>query len=118
MIRVVSTFCVGLLGFACIANYNVSEETRVAKQELVRTQKQLRTETQTIGVLEAEWQKVANPVVIQRLAETSLGMQNAPSVQLASVRDLPRRGDVIQAAQSDLETAPPQVFKAAVRRGM
>jgi cell division protein FtsL len=123
MIRVVSTFCVGLLGFTCIANYHVSEQTRIARQELTRTEKQIKAETQNISVLELQWQKVANPEAIQKLAEAQLGMQNAPSVQLASVHDLPRRGDMlnnedVHSASAEVEAAPTPVVKAAMRSGM
>ena len=123
MIRVVSTFCVGLMGFTCIANYHVSEQTRIARQELTRTEKQIKAETQNISVLELQWQKVANPEAIQRLAEAQLGMQNAPSVQLASVHDLPRRGDMlnnedVHSANAEVEAAPTPVVKAAMRSGM
>ncbi len=123
MIRVVSTFCVGLMGFTCIANYHVSEQTRIARQELTRTEKQIKAETQNISVLELQWQKVANPEAIQKLAEAQLGMQNAPSVQLASVHDLPRRGDMlnnedVHSASAEVEAAPTPVVKAALRSGM
>jgi len=124
MIRVVSTFCIGLLAFTCTANYRVSEQTRVARQELSRTEKQITSETQNISVLEAQWQKVASPDAIQKLAEESLGMQNAPSVQLASVHDLPRRGgdalngEDLHAASAEGEAAPAPVVKAAMRSGM
>jgi cell division protein FtsL len=123
MIRVVSTFCVGLMGFACIANYHVSEQTRIARQELIRTDKQIQAEAKDIRVLELEWQRVANPAVIQKLAEAQLGMQNAPSVQLASVRDLPRRSDAlnneeVRSASAEAETQPMPVVKAAMRSGM
>jgi hypothetical protein len=123
MIRVVSTFCVGLMGFACIANYNVSEQTRIARQELSRTEARIGAETKDISVLELEWQRVANPAVIQKLAEAQLGMQNAPSVQLASVRDLPRRNDAlnneeVRSASAEAEIQPMPVVKAAMRSGM
>ena len=124
MIRVVSTFCIGLLAFTCTANYRVSEQPRVARQELTRTEKQIKAETQNISVLEAQWQKVASPDAIQKLAEESLGMQNAPSVQLASVHDLPRRGgdalngEDLHAASAEGEAAPAPVVKAAMRSGM
>jgi cell division protein FtsL len=111
------------MGFACIANYHVSEQTRIARQELTRTDKQIQAEKKDIRVLELEWQRVANPAVIQKLAEAQLGMQNAPSVQLASVRDLPRRSDAlnneeVRSASAEAETQPMPVVKAAMRSGM
>lgn len=118
MIRVVSIFCVGLLGFTCIANYRVSEQTRIARQDLAKVEKDIRAETQNISVLELTWQKVASPETIQKLAEAQLGMQNAPSVQLASAQDLPRRGEGsdVRSASADADAA--RLIKAAVRSGM
>jgi cell division protein FtsL len=123
MIRVVSTFCVGLMGFACIANYQVSEQTRIARQELTRTEKQIKAEAKTISVLELEWQRVADPATVQKLAESQLGMQNGSTVQLASVRDLPRRSDAlnneeVRSASAEAEIQPVPVLKAAMRSGM
>lgn len=123
MIRVLSVFCLGLLGFTCIANYHVSEETRIARQELARTENAIKSETQNISVLEAQWQKVANPDAIQKMAENQLGMQNAPSVQLASVQELPRKADTMNAAEIRPEngqdaSAPVPVLKASLRSGM
>lgn len=121
MIRVLGVFCFGLLGFTCIANYHVSEETRIARQELARTEKQIKAETQNISVLEAQWQKVANPDAIQKMAENQLGMQSAPSVQLASVQELPRKADTLNANEvrsGDSENVPVPVMKASLRSGM
>lgn len=120
MIRVVMFFCIGLLGFTCLSAYHVSEQTRVARQDLSRAERQIRDETQTISVLEAQWQKLANPEAIQRLAEASLGMQNAPTVQLASVQQLPRRGDdsEVRSVSADSDTRPVPVVRAAMRSGM
>jgi cell division protein FtsL len=122
MIRVISIVCVGLLGFTCIANYRVSEQTRVARQELAQVDKQIRAENQNISVLELAWQKTANPETIQKMAEVQLGMANAPSVQLASVHELPRRGDgapgseELHAASADADMA--KLVKTAMRSGM
>jgi cell division protein FtsL len=122
MIRVVTVFCIGLLGLTCLSAYHVSEQTRVARQDLSRVERQIGSETQTISVLEAQWQKIANPAAIQRLAEASLGMQNAPSVQLASVQLLPRRGESgeneVRSISAEAATQPVPVVRAALRSGM
>jgi cell division protein FtsL len=122
MIRVVSTFCVGLMGFTILTLYHVSEQTRIARQDLAHAEKQIGVEQTQISVLEAQWQKVASPETIQKLAESSLGMQNATTVQLASVTLLPRRADAplngeqVQTANASGTAA--RVLKAAVRSGM
>jgi len=123
MIRVVSMFCVGLLGFTCFANYRVSEQTRIARQDLIRTEKRISQETRDLAVLELQWQKLSNPAVVQRLAEAHLGMQSAPSLQLASVRELRRRGgalndEPIRAANAEAEAESDPVIKATMRNGM
>jgi cell division protein FtsL len=122
MIRVVSTFCVGLMGFTILSLYHVSEQTRIARQDLAHAEKQIEVEQTQISVLEAQWQKAASPETIQKLAEGSLGMQNATTVQLASVTQLPRRADAplngeqVQTANAQMSAA--RVLKAAVRSGM
>ena len=122
MIRVVSTFCVGLMGFTILTLYHVSEQTRIARQDLTHSEKQIQVEQTQISVLEAQWQKAASPETIQKLAEGSLGMQNSTTVQLASVTLLPRRNDAplngeqVQTANATGTPAP--VLKASVRSGM
>ena len=124
MIRVVSTFCVGLMGFTILSLYHISEQTRIARQDLANTDRQIAAERVQISVLETQWQRVAGPEIIQRLAETSLGMNDTTTVQLSSLTELPRRGDEplngeqVRAASAQLPAAPAPVVKVAVRSGM
>lgn len=122
MIRVVSTFCVGLMGLSILTLYHISEQTRVVRHELARTEDQVKSERTQISVLEAEWQKAASPEAIQKMAESSLGMQNATTVQLASVTLLPRRADAplnnepVQSASAQVGTGT--VVKISASGGM
>lgn len=122
MIRVVSTFCVGLMGFTILTLYHVSEQTRIARQDLTHAEKLIQVEQTQISVLEAQWQKAASPETVQKLAEGSLGMQNTTTIQLASVTQLPRRNDAplngeqVHTANAEMGAAP--VLKASVRSGM
>ena len=126
MIRVVSTFCVGLMGFTILTLYHVSEQTRIARQDLAHAERQIQTEQTQISVLEAQWQKAANPEVVQKMAESSLGMQNTSTVQLASVTELPRRsadeplnGDQVRSASAQMPgNASQSVLKISARSGM
>ena len=125
MIRVVSTFCVGLMGFSILSLYHISEQTRVARQDLANTEKSIAAERVQISVLETQWQKVAGPDTIQKLAESSLGMNDTATVQLSSLTQLPRRGDEplngeqVNTASAQVPTPPaPVVVRAAVRSGM
>jgi cell division protein FtsL len=124
MIRVVSTFCVGLMSFTILTLYHVSEQTRVARQDLTVAEKQIKSEQTQISVLEAQWQKAASPETIQKLAENTLGMQNTTTVQLASVSQLPRRsdeplgGEQLRAASAQMPAVPTPILKASVRSGL
>ncbi|MBI3677613.1 MAG: hypothetical protein HY243_13465 [Proteobacteria bacterium] len=93
MIRIANFFSFALCALACLALYHVSEQTRVARGELAAVNRQIATEHNTMSVLEAEWGRVADPNRIQRLAESRLGMNDAPTVELSSFDLLPRRGD-------------------------
>ena len=93
MIRVLNFFCVGLAGLACLALYHVSESTRIARVELTRVARNIATESDTMKILQAEWERVAGPTRIQRLAESKLGMEDKTVVQLSSFTMLPRRGE-------------------------
>ena len=91
--RVLNFFFVGLAALSCLALYRVSENTRVANMELSSVNRQIAQEKSTMNVLQAEWQRVANPGRIQKLAQSYLGMNDAPVMELSSFETLPRRGE-------------------------
>jgi cell division protein FtsL len=90
--RILNFFFVGLAALSCLALYRISENTRVANMELSSVSHQIAQEKSTMNVLQAEWQRVANPARIQRLAQTHLGMSDTPVMELSSFEMLPRRG--------------------------
>lgn len=92
MVRVLNFFCVALMGLSILGLYHVSEKTRVTQVELARVERQIVHERTHLSVLETEWQHVAAPERIQRLAVARLGMADNASVQLSSFEMLPRRG--------------------------
>ena len=91
--RVLNFFFVGLAALSCLALYRVSENTRVANMELTSVNRQIAQEKSTMNVLQAEWQRVANPGRIQKLAQAYLNMNNTPVMELSSFETLPRRGE-------------------------
>ena len=95
MVRVLNFFFVGLAALSCLALYRVSENTRVANVELMRVKHEIAQENVTMNVLQAEWQRVADPARIQRLAQTRLGMSDNPTIEMSSFEMLPRRGESI-----------------------
>jgi len=92
MVRVLNFFCVALMGLSILALYHVSEKTRVAHLTLSKVERDIAQEKSHLSVLETEWQHVAAPARIQKLAVSRLGMGDSASVQLSSFDLLPRRG--------------------------
>jgi hypothetical protein len=92
MVRVLNFFCVALMGLSILALYHVSEKTRVAHLTLSKVERDIAQEKSHLSVLETEWQHVASPARIQKLAVARLGMGDGASVQLSSFDLLPRKG--------------------------
>ena len=95
IVRLLNFFFVGLAALSCLGLYRVSESTRVANVELSAVNRQIAQEKVTMNVLQAEWQRVADPARIQRLAQSRLGMTDQPTVEMSSFEMLPRRGEAI-----------------------
>lgn len=93
MTRVLNFFCFAISAFACLALYHVSEQTRVAKVELASVERQISGEHSAMSVLQADWQRVADPARIQELAQKKLGLGDTPTMELSSLDLLPRRGE-------------------------
>ena len=108
MVRVLNFFCVALMGLSILALYHVSEKTRVAHLTLSKVERDIAQEKSHLSVLETEWQHVAAPARIQKLAVSLLGMGDIASVQLSFFDLLPRRGS---------EPAPPNKKRLEKGRG-
>ena len=96
VVRVLNFFFVALAALSCLALYRVSENTRVANVTLSQVDRQIAAENSQMHVLQAEWQRVADPARIQKLAQTRLGMEDNPTVEMSSFDMLPRRGESIE----------------------
>ena len=125
MIRVVNFLCIAISALACLALYQVSEETRVAHVKLGHVERQIAAEKGAMSVLQAEWARVADPARIQHLAETRLGLADQPTVELSSLQLLPKRDDAAP-GNSDVRNAnavapaaqpDPRIHLASVRIG-
>lgn len=93
MIRVLNFFCFAISALACLALYHVSEQARVARVQLTSVERQIADEKNSMSVLQAEWARVADPSRIQQLAQSHLGLNDGPAIELSSLELLPRRGD-------------------------
>ena len=107
MIRVVNFLCVALMGLSILALYHVSEKTRVAHMRLDQVSRQIADGRAAIGVLQAEWERVAGPARIQALAQNKLGMSDAVTAQLSSFEQLPHKSEDLN--NSPLRDASVQV---------
>ena len=124
MIRVATFFCFAVSALACLALYHVSEQTRVARSELSVVSRQIVVERESIHTLQAEWARVADLGRIQHLAEARLGMDDAPAMELSSLKLLPRRGGEtplgdgqVRAASAVVPAGDARVRLAAVQSG-
>lgn len=125
MIRILNFFCFAFVALSCLALYQVSEKTRLAEVSLNETNHAIAAQHSAMSVLEAEWGRVAAPARIQRLAETRLGLSDAPAVELSSLELLPRRGESAPLGNSNVRnasaTAPeprdPRIRLAAIHTG-
>lgn len=104
MIRVINFFCFALSALACLALYQVSEQTRVTRLQLVSVDRQIAEERQLAETLQAEWTRVADPAQIERASQMSSGDDDKPAVVLASTNMLPRRGENV-VADAELRSA-------------
>src|ERR1700744_375820 len=103
--RVLNFFFVGLTALSCLALYRVSENTRVANMQLSMVNRQIIQEQSTMNVLQAEWQRVAAPGRIQKLAQARLGADNNPVMELSSFEMIPRRGEANPADANPVQNA-------------
>ena len=123
MVRVLNFLCVALMALAILADYHISEQTRVARVELNRVVQRTAEERSKMSVLQAEWVQLASPARIQQLAETTLNMSDTATVQLSSLTLLPRRGEApLGGAQARDASAPApepsEIVKIAAHSGM
>ena len=106
MIRALNFCCFAVTALACLALYHVSEQTRVARVQLLTVQRQIGVEQDAMRGLEADWERVSDPARIQQLASVKLGLADTPTLEVASLELLPRRGDAKSAVVEANAVAP------------
>jgi len=106
MIRALNFCCFAVTALACLALYHVSEQTRVARVQMLTVQHRIVDQQEAMKVLEADWERVSEPSRIQTLASMKLGMGDTPTLEVASLEFLPRRGDAKSAVIDANAVAP------------
>jgi len=124
MIRVLNFFCVVLTAFCCLALNHVADQTRVAEAELKRAKVEIAGAADAQKVLQADWERAANPAHIQALAAVHLGLADTATVQVASLELLPRRGETpplgppaVTTASVEVPAANPHLHLVAAHSG-
>jgi len=116
MVRILNFACFALAALCCLGLYHVSEQTRIARIRLIAVEKQIVDDRDAMKVLQADWEQVSAPSHIQALAQSRLGLSDTATVALASLDNLPRRGDTasgtpVQSASmvTPVQTADPRL---------
>ena len=124
MVRILNFVFVALAGLSCFALNHISEKTRLADLDLVKVHRQIVRESEATKVLQADWQSVADPARIQRLAQARLGLSDTPTLELSSLELLPRRGEAdpsndnpVRAASAVVPAANPELHLVAANAG-
>ena len=94
MVRILNFLFVALAGLSCFAMNHIAEKTRLADIQLKQVHRDIAHEAQQTMKLQARWQTVADKTRIQKLAQDHLGLTDTPTVALASLEALPRRGEL------------------------
>lgn len=105
MVRILNFACFAVVALSCLGLYHVSEATRMARIRLATVDKQISDDAAAMKVLQADWERVTEPEHIQALAQARLGLSDAPTVALASLDSLPRRGDAASSATAPVVAA-------------
>lgn len=103
-IRILYFACFALLVSATLALYQTSERTRTVTFALARAERDIASEQIKRGALQANYERLARPDRVQRVAEEELGMTDSATVQLASLSMLPRRGEEDRIRQASAQT--------------
>jgi|SRR5579871_3527755 len=93
LVRLVNFLCVAIIGMTVLANYRISEQTRLAGIELRATNRQIAEDRAATAVLEAKWEQLAEPSRVQAMAQAKLGMNDGATLQLSALELLPRHED-------------------------
>jgi hypothetical protein len=96
------------LGFGL---YRLTYEVQTLEGELVRVNRQIASEHEAIGVLQAEWSYLNEPSRLEALTKKHLSLSATQDSRIRSYAELPmRQGDVATAVAAN--TAPPAAQSA------
>lgn len=107
-------FWLVVLAGAAATLFEIKHEVQALEEQLLRAERRIRNERETIEVLRAEWSFLNQPARIERLAREHLGLVPVSPDQIVSVERLPPRPedfDRVPVALGDLlPPAKPRQF--------
>jgi hypothetical protein len=99
MIRTTDIALFTLMIAAAAGTYKIKAEANGKQREILRIEKQIAFEEDTIDLLEADWSMLTQPERLQRLVEKHAGelaLQPIEARQVVSVKDVPEKGAVVE----------------------
>ena len=98
MFRIVNILLVCLLMLSAAAVYDMKYEAELAEEHLVKLEREIEQERQSISLLKAEWSVLSQPGRLQDLVERHaaiLQLQPLTSAQFGSLEEVPEKPIVI-----------------------
>ena len=92
-----------LLGSAVYA-YSIKYETMRYSAEIVKAQHDIQRENDAIGMLHAQWARLARPARVQALADQHLDLQAINVDQIVKASDIPDRAAKVDMIGRKLES--------------
>ena len=92
MIRLLNVLAIAALVGTAIFAYSVKYETMFRAEKIVQLRETLQTETDEIGTLRAEWERVSRPERVAALADQFLKLQTPALTQIVPASGLPDKG--------------------------
>ncbi len=112
MMRTLNFAFILVTGIVCLGLYRIAEEARIARADLVTTERAIAKEHNTLAVLGAEWARATQPARIAALAERHLDLADRPAIELSSLELLPRKGGLsdtpVRTARAVIPAPPAQ----------
>lgn len=89
--RTLNVLAIGALVGSAVYAYAIKYETMRYSAEIVKARHDIQRERDSIGMLRAEWARLARPARVQALADRHLDYQAISVDQLVKASDLPDR---------------------------
>lgn len=91
MLRIFNAFLVLTALISGFVLYSLEHKMRAAERQIIKTKAAIADEREAIKLLHAEWSNLTQPVRLQALAESQLGLKPIAQTQIVSEAELASR---------------------------